>query len=463
MPPTRPPARAAGSGDVGEGASANTDGLLQDGGGPSPAPADSARTPAFEVVFARRTSRVKAVALHPSRPHCLIACYSGLVACFDMDRLLNPTGHAGVAGAPVVVQAHEADATSDHDDGHDDHDGAHPDDVALLWRGFSGGLAADCEVPVRGVAWCPIDPELFAVGNDAMQVHLGRSPGPGERAARTEHTFVDAAGDYIRSVAFHAARPLLFVASDDMLVHVFDWQRRHRVAVARGHEHYVLRAVPHRTLPIFASVGLDKTARLWRVPAEAVAAEPRTMDDDAGDANAKTPGWLSGCCRWWSGPAVGEDAPSVEALAVGRRHEEGINGVEFDTASDHRLFTGSDDRTVMMWEFDATYARLSPLRVIHQGDHFMCFVAPLPVHAAGSGDPPLVLCGGEDHRVVFVAASEPPVVVRGCRGDGRFWAAVVTPDASVAIVGHDSGFVGLRLPPSASVSGFAPLPLPLPE
>jgi len=355
-----------------------------------------------------------------------------------MSKLTNPTRGRGRGSTQSA-----GDAKDDHPD-----DGAVPD-VVGLWRGnFGGGdLAAKSGLPVRGAAWCLTDPDVFAVGNDAMQVILGRCPGPGERAARVEHTFVDAAGGSINSVAFHATRPLLFVAADDWNVHVFDWQKRARVAVARAHCHSVMQAVPHRTLPIFASGCKAAGLVLWRIPSDRDAAEPFAPNDTDGDDDNS--GWFSGCCV--KGPAVGDDAASAEQLAVCDAHENGaFESVEFDTVSDYRLYTSCYNCT--LWEFDKSFGRLWPLRVIHPGHRYKGFAVPLPVFAGAS---PLVLCGSDKDGIVLVAASDPPAVFQECGGFCAS-AAVVTPDASVAIVGHESGFVALRLPTPASV-GFVPI------
>ena len=79
----------------------------------------------------------------------------------------------------------------------------------------------------------------------------------------------DAHGDYIRAIAVHPTRPLVFSASDDLTIKVWDWERNWKqVGCLDGHVHYVMDlAISPKDPNILASASLDRSIKVWNIGA----------------------------------------------------------------------------------------------------------------------------------------------------------------------------------------------------
>ena len=160
--------------------------------------------------FETKSSRVKGISFHPTRPWLLCSLHDGQIQLWDyrLGTLLETFS---------------------------EHDG-----------------------PVRSVDFHTTQP-LFVSGGDDYKIRVWNY---GQK--RSLFTLMGHL-DYIRTVQFHPENPWIVSCSDDQNIRIWNWQSRECIAVLTGHNHYVMSAQFHPKEDLVVSASLDQTIRVWDI------------------------------------------------------------------------------------------------------------------------------------------------------------------------------------------------------
>ncbi|KAK8813356.1 hypothetical protein WA158_002948 [Blastocystis sp. Blastoise] len=160
--------------------------------------------------FETKSSRVKGVSFHPTRPWILCSLHDGQIQLWDYR----------VGTLLETFQEHEG--------------------------------------PVRSVDFHPSQP-LFVSGGDDYKIRVWNYRQKRCLFALLGHL------DYIRTVCFHPECPWILSASDDQNIRIWNWQSRECLTVLAGHNHYVMSAQFHPKEDLVISASLDQTIRVWDI------------------------------------------------------------------------------------------------------------------------------------------------------------------------------------------------------
>lgn len=236
--------------------------------------------------FESRSSRAKAVALHPTRAWVVVALYSSTIQLWDyrMGAIIGRLeGHRG---------------------------------------------------PVRGLDVHPTQDLLVSCGDDQL-VRVWSLTEQRLLYSLSGHL------DYVRTVFFHKTLPWIVSASDDQTVRVWDWQSRKEIAVLTGHDHWVACAVFHPTEDLILSTSLDTTVRAWDVSA---LKRRYAAPDFLSDSVPSFPG-MPGAVP----PVVPDDDFShISVKFTLSGHQRGVTWVACHP-SRPLVVTSSDDKTLKLW------------------------------------------------------------------------------------------------------------------
>lgn len=160
--------------------------------------------------FETKSSRVKGIAFHPTRPWILCSLHDGCIQLWDYR-------------------------------------------VGTLLETFS-----EHDGPVRSVDFHPSQP-LFVSGGDDYKIRVWNYNNKRSLFTLMGHL------DYIRTVQFHHENPWIVSCSDDQNIRIWNWQSRECIAVLTGHNHYVMCAQFHPKEDLVVSASLDQTIRVWDI------------------------------------------------------------------------------------------------------------------------------------------------------------------------------------------------------
>lgn len=160
--------------------------------------------------FETKSSRVKGVSFHPTRPWFLCSLHDGQIQLWDYR-------------------------------------------VGTLLETFS-----EHDGPVRSVDFHPSQP-LFVSGGDDYKIRVWNYNNKRSLFTLMGHL------DYIRTVQFHPENPWIVSCSDDQNIRIWNWQSRECIAVLTGHNHYVMSAQFHPKEDLVVSASLDQTIRVWDI------------------------------------------------------------------------------------------------------------------------------------------------------------------------------------------------------
>ncbi|CDQ87278.1 unnamed protein product [Oncorhynchus mykiss] len=161
-----------------------------------------------------------------------------------------------------------------------------------------------CDLPVR-VAKFVARKHWVIAGADDMQIRVFNY-----NTLERAHMF-EAHSDYIRCIAVHPTQPYILTSSDDMLIKLWDWDRKWVCGqVFEGHTHYVMQIVINpKDNNQFASASLDRTIKVWQ---------------------------------------LGSSSPNFTLEG----HEKGVNCIDYYSGGDKPyLISGADDRLVKIWDY----------------------------------------------------------------------------------------------------------------
>ena len=160
--------------------------------------------------FETKSSRVKGISFHPTRPWILCSLHDGQIQLWDYR-------------TKTLLETFT------------EHDG-----------------------PVRSVDFHPSQP-LFVSGGDDYKIRVWNYNNKRSLFTLMGHL------DYIRTVQFHPENPWIVSCSDDQNIRIWNWQSRECIAVLTGHNHYVMSAQFHPKEDLVVSASLDQTIRVWDI------------------------------------------------------------------------------------------------------------------------------------------------------------------------------------------------------
>ncbi|XP_023207619.1 coatomer subunit beta' [Xiphophorus maculatus] len=237
-----------------------------------------------------RSERVKSADLHPTEPWMVLSLYTGTVVVWNHE-------------TQVIVKSFEL-----------------------------------CGLPVR-VAKFVARKHWIITGADDMQIRVFNYN-------TLDRVFMfEAHCDYIRCVAVHPTQPFVLTSSDDMLIKLWDWDRKWTCCqVFEGHAHYVMQVVFNpKDNNQFASASLDRTIKVWQ---------------------------------------LGSKSPNFTLEG----HEKGVNCIDYYNGGDKPyLISGADDNLVKIWDYQNKTC-VQTLESHVQNVTCVCFHPELPVILTGSED-----------------------------------------------------------------------------
>ena len=160
--------------------------------------------------FETKSSRVKGIAFHPTRPWILCSLHDGQIQLWDYR-------------------------------------------VGTLLETFKEHTG-----PVRSVDFHSTQP-LFVSGGDDYKVRVWNY-----NIKRPLFTLIGHR-DYVRCVQFHSECPWIVSCSDDQIIRIWNWQSRECIAELKGHNHYVMSVQFHPHEDLIVSSSLDQTIRVWDI------------------------------------------------------------------------------------------------------------------------------------------------------------------------------------------------------
>ena len=159
---------------------------------------------------------------------------------------------------------------------------------------------------MRSVKWVARK-QWFVTGSDDMLVRVYNY-----NTMEKVQVF-EAHSDYIRCVAVHPSAPFVLTSSDDMLIKLWDWDKKwSNTMVFEGHTHYVMQVIFNPKDPnTFASASLDRSIKVWGLQS----AQPHFT--------------LEG-------------------------HDKGVNCLDYFTGGEKPyLLSGADDKTCRIWDYQS--------------------------------------------------------------------------------------------------------------
>ncbi|KAG7479779.1 coatomer subunit beta [Solea senegalensis] len=286
-----------------------------------------------------RSDRVKSVELHPTEPWMLLSLYSG----------------------SVVVLNHE---------------------TQMMVKTFEV-----CELPVR-VARFVIRKNWVVAGSDDNHIRVFNY-----NTFERVHMF-EAHADYIRTVVVHPTQPYVLSGSDDMLIKLWDWDRKWECCqVFEGHSHYVMRVIFNpKDNNQFASASLDRTVKVWQL-------------------GSRTPNF------------------TLEG------HGKGVNCVDYYSGGDKPyLISGADDCLVKIWD----YQNKTCVQTLEGHTQNVTCVSFHP-------EMPFILTGAEDGTVRVWHSNTYRLENTLMYGMERVWCICGQPGSNSVALGYDEGSTLIKM------------------
>uniref|UniRef100_A0A3Q1CFZ9 Beta'-coat protein n=1 Tax=Amphiprion ocellaris TaxID=80972 RepID=A0A3Q1CFZ9_AMPOC len=244
-----------------------------------------------------------------------------------------------------------------------------------------------CDLPVRVAKFVARKHWLIA-GADDMQIRVFNY-----NTLERVYMF-EAHSDYIRCIAVHPTQPFILTSSDDMLVKLWDWDRKWVCSqVFEGHTHYVMQIVINpKDNNQFASASLDRTIKVWQL-------------------GSKTPNF------------------TLEG------HEKGVNCVDYYSGGDKPyLISGADDRLVKIWDYQNKTC-VQTLEGHAQNVTCVSFHPELPIILTGSEDGTVRVWHSNTYRLENTLNY----------GMERVWCISGQPGSNSVALGYDEGSIIIKL------------------
>lgn len=248
--------------------------------------------------FEAKSSRVKGLAFHPTRPWILASLHCGSIHLYD------------------YISSSLLDKFEEH------------------------------EGPVRGVAFHPTQ-GLFLSGGDDYKIKLWDI-----KSKKVLYTFLGHL-DYIRTVQFHHEFPWFLSASDDQTIRLWNYLNRSCLHILTGHNHYVMSASFHCREDLIVSASLDQTIRVWDISGlrkkMVRGSNPSQFDNPHGNNDLLNNNMVSK----FNQELFGSNEINVKYVLEG--HERGVNWASFHPTLP-LIVSGADDRQVKLWRTNESKA-----------------------------------------------------------------------------------------------------------
>ncbi|XP_061575002.1 coatomer subunit beta'-like [Cololabis saira] len=244
-----------------------------------------------------------------------------------------------------------------------------------------------CDLPVR-VAKFVARKHWIITGADDMQIRVFNY-----NTLERVYMF-EAHSDYIRCIAVHPSQPFILTSSDDMLIKLWDWDRKWICnQVFEGHSHYVMQIVINpKDNNQFASASLDRTIKVWQ---------------------------------------LGSKMPNFTLEG----HEKGVNCVDYYCGGDKPyLISGADDHLVKIWDYQNKTC-VQTLEGHAQNVTCVSFHPELPIILTGSEDGTVRVWHSNTYRLENTLNY----------GMERAWCIGGRPGSNSVALGYDEGSILIQL------------------
>lgn len=262
--------------------------------------------------------------------------------------------------------------------------------TVVVWNHQSQSIVKTfelCDLPVR-VAKFVARKHWVITGADDMQIRVFNY-----NTLERVHMF-EAHADYIRCVAVHPTQPYILTSSDDMLIKLWDWDKKWMCCqVFEGHTHYVMQIVINpKDNNQFASASLDRTIKVWQL-------------------GSKTPNF------------------TLEG------HEKGVNCIDYYSGGDKPyLISGADDHLVKIWDYQNKTC-VQTLEGHAQNVTCVSFHPELPIILTGSEDGTVRVWHSNTYRLENTLNY----------GMERAWCICSQSGSNSVALGYDEGSIIIKL------------------
>eukprot|EP00916_Digyalum_oweni_P027240 GHVL01044648.1.p1 GENE.GHVL01044648.1~~GHVL01044648.1.p1 ORF type:complete len:845 (+),score=91.68 GHVL01044648.1:63-2597(+) len=227
----------------------------------------------------------------------------------------------------------------------------------------------------------------------------------------------EAHSDYMRCLAVHPTLSAILSCSDDMSIRLWDWDKDWQLLQTfESHSHYVMYIDWNPKDPlIFVSGSLDRSVKVWGI------SPTGSQSSNASQQTVSSPHFtLSG-------------------------HEKGIYCVQFAPGVKPYLLSGSDDKTIRVWDYQ-TKQCIQVLSGHSSGVTSVVFHPELPIILSGSEDGTMRIWRSSTYRMEYTLNYLME----------RTWTIGILRGSNLIAMGYDEGVMVIRLgseAPVASMSG----------
>lgn len=230
--------------------------------------------------------------------------------------------------------------------------------------------------------------QWIVVGSDDMKIHVFNY--------NTQERIISFVGhqDYIRFLEVHPSQPYVISTSDDMTTKLWDWEKGWScVQNYEGHAHYVMMAkINPKDTNTYATASLDRTVKVW---------------------------------------SLGSPFPNFSLEG----HDRGVNCVDYYHGGDKPyIVSGADDQTIRVWD----YQTRSCVSVLEGHTNNVCTVAFHPRL-------PFILSGSEDGTVRVWHNTTYRLESTLNYGFERVWAIACNTANNKVALGFDDGTIVIKL------------------
>ncbi|XP_050383784.1 coatomer subunit beta'-1-like [Argentina anserina] len=160
----------------------------------------------------------------------------------------------------------------------------------------------------------------------------------------------------VRSVKFVASKHWIITGADDKFIRIYNYDTMEKIKEYEAHTDFIRTVTVHPTLPYLLSCSDDKVIKLWDWEKDweciqifeghshyvmQVAFNPK-------DTNSFSSASLDGTIKIWN---IGSPAPNLTLEG----HLKGVNCIDYFIRENKTyLFSGSDDFTAKIWDYETT-------------------------------------------------------------------------------------------------------------
>ncbi|OIW15850.1 hypothetical protein TanjilG_04385 [Lupinus angustifolius] len=240
----------------------------------------------------------------------------------------------------------------------------------------------------------------------------------------------------VRSAKFITREKWVIAATDDKIIHVYNYEKMEKIIEFEGHKDYIRSLVVHPSLPYVLSASDDQVIKLWDWSNDwashrtfeghshyvmQVAINPKDLDTFVSAS-------LDGTLKIWS---LDSSAPIFTLDG----HSKGVNSVDYFITNDKTyILSGSDDYTTKVWDYDS---RSSVQTLEGHGNNVTSVFAHPKL--------PIIITASEDSTVKIWDSVTFRLEKTLNYGLERVWSIGYKEGSSLLAFGCDKGFIILKL------------------